>query len=157
MTRLSLAAARRFYKKTGQAPPHELRAKPKVAAESQQDGSDGEVAFAYYWGLLASDLPKPVREWKVPEDKKRRKKSWEETFRADFAWPNNRVIFEVQGSGHQMDRERYRSDLIRHGLLTMWGYRVIYATPDQIADDPDRWIGILRTMLRPTIEEIEPE
>lgn len=115
----------------------------KIPLPLELTQSDGEAVFAFYLRTAGKDLPPAVREYEIPEGGKIEDG---QAFRADFAWPDARLLFEVQGNGHERYK-KYREDWIRHSLLTLWGYRVIYATPDQIKDKPDHFIGILRQLL----------
>lgn len=119
--------------------------KPPKATDDQ---SDGEAAFAYYLRTIGRDLPPWQQYYEIPEgNRSGRPVKGEKNFEADFAWVEQRVLFEVQGHGHN-NYFNYRNDLIRHNLLTTWGYRVFYGTPDQISQDAERLIGFLRSVLK---------
>ena len=115
---------------------------PYIAIDGQ---SEGEAAFCYYLRTIGRDLPEWKKEYSIPEGN-RHGETNKTPFRADFAWPEHRVLFEVMGRGHERG-EKYRKDLERHNLLTSWGYRVLYATTEQIRDDPESLIALLRVML----------
>lgn len=119
------------------------KAAPAIALDGQ---SEGEAAFDFYLRTLGSDLPSFEREWPLPEGNRSGEEQNKPPFRADFAWPAEKVIFEVQGYGHERTH-KYRKDLVRHNLLTSWGYKVFYATPDQIKDNPEAIISLLRVVL----------
>lgn len=112
------------------------------------DQSDGEAAMRYFLRTAGIDLPPWTQHWTIPEGNRTGKTvPGQDNFEADFAWVPQRVLFEVQGAGHS-NYFNYRRDWERHNLLTLWGYRVFYATPDQITTDPEKIISLLRSALK---------
>jgi len=73
-------------------------------------------------------LPDPVREFTKAIPKRR--------FRFDFAWPEHRLLLEVQGGswiggGHSTGKGMSR-DAEKNNLAALEGWTVLYATTDQI-------------------------
>lgn len=56
-------------------------------------------------------------------------------WRADFAWPEHRLILEVQGGhwtkGHGMGSNA-RGDMERQAYATLAGWRMLYVMPEQL-------------------------
>lgn len=56
-------------------------------------------------------------------------------WRADFAWPEHRLILEVQGGhwtkGHGTGRKA-RGDMERQAYATLAGWRMLYVMPEQL-------------------------
>lgn len=113
------------------------------------DQSDGEASMLYHLRVLAPELLQGMeRYWEIPEGNRTGKAvQGQKNMEADFAWPDARILFEVQGAGHS-NYHNYRKDWVRHNWLTLWGYRVFYATPDQINANPVQIISWLRKALQ---------
>lgn len=48
----------------------------------------------------------------------------ERRFRVDFAWPDRRVIVEVDGEVHRI-KARFHADIEKHALLVLAGWTVL--------------------------------
>ncbi len=75
-------------------------------------------------------------------------------FYPDFMWiiGTTRIIFEIQDFGshvQNMDRKKYRRELIRAMFMNSLQYMVINIALDEIEENPDLVISILRTILAP--------
>ena len=100
--------------------------------------SDGEQVLA--WHITVEHLPQPERQY--PFLKGRR-------YRADFAWPEQRLIAEVQGgawtNGRHTRGAGYEADCERLNLATLAGWRILYFTTDMVTDG--RAVATLRKAL----------
>ena len=77
--------------------------------------------------IRASALPQPLREYKAMADRR---------FRWDFAWPDHRLLVEVQGgiwlkSGHSSGGGITR-DCTKLNLATLAGWHTFQVTKDHI-------------------------
>lgn len=82
------------------------------------------------WQILAADLPEPHREYRFHP-----KRKW----RVDFAWPEQKIIFEAEGGiykpgeGHASAR-RFTDDCEKYNEAVILGWSVLRATGAQIRD-----------------------
>lgn len=60
-------------------------------------------------------FPKPVRQFKPFDTRK---------FACDFAWPELRLIVEVDGEVHRI-KSRFHADIEKHALLVLDGWTVL--------------------------------
>lgn len=74
---------------------------------------------------------------------------WVDGYEADFAWPERRVIVEVDGRATHDTTRAFESDRLRDRRLVLAGWRVIRFTWRQLNDDPDEAVVTLRTLLLP--------
>lgn len=65
--------------------------------------------------IRCDKLPAPTRQFRPFEDRK---------FRCDFAWPDLRLIVEVDGEVHRI-AERFHADIEKHALLVLAGWTVL--------------------------------
>lgn len=98
--------------------------------------SELEEVFRYYVGLL-SELPPPVAQFKAIPGRK---------FRFDFAWPEKRLLVEIQGGiwtngGHSRGAGMKR-DHEKANMAAALGYRVMYFNSD-FANNPDAHIALV--------------
>ena len=81
-------------------------------------GSHLEETFAAQ--LQSLSLPRPEREFRFNPSRK---------WRADFAWPSEMLIVEVDGGTHTQGRhvraEGFRIDCEKHNSAVMLGWRVL--------------------------------
>lgn len=68
-------------------------------------------------------------------------------FRLDFAWPELRLVAEVDGYGTHSTRAEQQHDARRRTLLTVGGARVVVFTYDHIVHDPGFVVEQLRALL----------
>ena len=87
--------------------------------------SDPEDEFAFQ--CLALKLPTPRRQFPFHPERK---------FRADFAWPEYRLLLEVQGGAFAGGRHTrgagFQEDCERRCLAVGIGYSVLEVTPGQV-------------------------
>lgn len=57
----------------------------------------------------------------------------ERRFRSDFALPLSRLLIEVEGGAHGVQRQR-KHDVLRDQLAQQAGYRILRVLPEQVAD-----------------------
>lgn len=59
---------------------------------------------------------------------------------ADFAWPEARVLVELEGGtfarGRHVRPLGFRADCFKYNAATILGYRVLRYTSDMLSDDP---------------------
>ena len=97
---------------------------PKISeARRKSNPKEDELAFQ----ILATKLPKPERQYRYAPPRK---------FAADFAWPAQRLLVEVQGG--IWTRQAHGSikgvlaDIDRLNAATMAGWRLLRFTPDMV-------------------------
>ena len=67
--------------------------------------------------------------------------------RVDFAYPELKIIIELDGRRHWLAKLEHDADLVRDAKLTAAGWRVVHFTWAQITREPDFVVGILRQLL----------
>ncbi len=90
--------------------------------------------------LRSGGLPEPVRQLDVGDDR------W--VGRVDFAYPDRRLIIEIDSSihhGSKLDRE---ADRRRDADLAAAGFRVVRITDDQIWSRPRDTVAVVRCALQ---------
>jgi predicted transcriptional regulator of viral defense system len=88
------------------------------------------------------DVPEPRRQfWITPDD-------GEPAVRADFAWPQHKLIVETDGGAHRT-RHRFEADRRKDQRLALLGWRVIRLTWRQLNEEPRRIERLLLDLLRP--------
>jgi very-short-patch-repair endonuclease len=65
----------------------------------------------------------------------------------DFAWPEHRLIVELDGFAFHTDREAFENDRARDNELQRGGWRVLRITYRRLATDPEGVIAEIRAML----------
>lgn len=108
--------------------------------------TDAAEEFAYLLRLCAADLPVPVREYRFCPTRR---------WRADFAWPPQKVIVEVSGGRYAFAGGRHASDGDHEKLrrAAALGWRVLTVSPQAMRRDPGAVIADLREALEWTPEE----
>ena len=100
----------------------------KVAKESAI-----EALFAQQ--IEARGLPKPERQYKGAVVGRK--------YRIDFAWPERRVVVEVQGMAHRI-KARFLADCEKVSLLTLAGWRVLLVSGDDVRSGRGaKWLATL--------------
>ncbi len=65
----------------------------------------------------------------------------------DFAWPEHRLIVEVDGYAYHRSRRQFEDDRRRDTKLQKAGWRVVRVTHRRLADDAESLIGDIRGFL----------
>ncbi len=85
--------------------------------------SESPLERALAWQITATGLPAPEREARLIEGRR---------FRADFAWPDQRLVVEVEGgswiAGRHSQGRGFESDCVKGCELAVRGYRVLRVT-----------------------------
>ncbi len=104
--------------------------------------SSGELAFEQACTYMGLDIPEI--EYKFAKDMGRH-------WRADFAWPDKKVLVEVDGGkyirGRHQRPQGFEDDLEKMNAATILGWRVLRFTPDMLREDPVGCITILMGLL----------
>ena len=75
---------------------------------------------------------------------------WNHAFlvgRVDFAWPEARLIVEVDGFAFHADRASYRRDRERDNELERLGWRVLRFTWEDVNGRPEYVVALVDAML----------
>lgn len=97
--------------------------------------SEAEETLAFQIDALG--LPKPERQHKFMATRK---------FTADFAWPTDMLMVEVEGFGHHK-LNRYFGDIEKYNYAEMLGWTLLRFTPKQV--DSGVALSAIEWMLRP--------
>ncbi|TAL20866.1 MAG: DUF559 domain-containing protein, partial [Frankiales bacterium] len=68
--------------------------------------------------------------------------------RVDFAWPDERLVVEVDGFAFHADRASYRNDRRRTNELVLAGWRVLRFSWEDVVGSPDVVVDQVRRALR---------
>ncbi len=74
--------------------------------------------------LRQANLPQPITNYAIGR------------YRADFAWPDQRLIVEYDGFNPHAHRKAFHHDRRRNAELTAKGWSVMQVTSDQLQDEP---------------------
>jgi very-short-patch-repair endonuclease len=74
--------------------------------------------------LREGNLPQPITNHPIGR------------YRADFAWPDHRLIVEYDGFSTHAHRKAFHHDRRRNAELTAKGWSVMQVTADQLQDEP---------------------
>jgi very-short-patch-repair endonuclease len=89
-------------------------------------GSAPEVQLAFQ--IRAIGLPAPVREFRFAKPRR---------WRADFAYPEQMLLIEVEGGvytrGRHLRVNGYENDLEKYNTATLLGYRVLRFSSGQVS------------------------
>lgn len=140
-------------KREGQKPPGKppQRQQQPLSAE----GIELERQFDTLLDMIAPDLPKPhgyrgSRQWHpVWEDRQ---------YRADKAWPKERVMVECEGHGHETvdwkarkegrrSTKGYDAGVEKYNFCAAKGWVVLRVTKFLLDTDPDIFFNLLREVL----------
>lgn len=88
--------------------------------------------------LRAAGLPMPVAQFEIATPLG--------TFRADFAYPQQRVLIEAHSMEFHGGDGPTDRDMRRHLALVAQGYDVVYLTAAMLAD-PQKWLPLVRAAL----------
>jgi hypothetical protein len=95
-------------------------------------------------------IPEPVLQFKAIPGRK---------FAWDFAWPDHKVLLEVQGGTWSHNRTAHstgagiRRDCIKGCLAVIYGYRNLQVTSDMVTDGTA--LAILRSIFSDEKEELD--
>jgi very-short-patch-repair endonuclease len=95
-----------------------------------------ELEERFHAFLLSAAFPEPATNVLI------------ETFEVDCAWPERRLIVELDGHATHSTQHAFERDRERDRVLSAAGWRVVRITWRQLADDPDRVERDLRRLLR---------
>ena len=102
-----------------------------------------ERTFLTRWLQLAGDQPEPVTEFVFAPPRK---------WRADFAWPDQRVLVEIEGGVFGKSRHTsgagYTEDCHKYNAAQVAGYLVLRFTGTMVNNDPAGCIDQIKTLLK---------
>lgn len=101
-----------------------------------------ERTFAYWWSLLADDLPEPATEYKFHPRRK---------WRFDVAFVDARVYVELDGGVYSNGRHTrgagFEADCEKLNAAALMGWRGLRYTATMLNNDPETVIGQVRALL----------
>ena len=117
-------------------------------------GSDLEKAFARAWLQWCPGIPAPVTQFsEIPpwldylHEVRKREKPRSRPWRADFCWPAQQIVLEVQGGAFSGGRHTrgigYTTDLQKSALLIAGGWQFYGFTAEMVRAKNGRWIKLL--------------
>jgi len=109
-----------------------------ITPESEADMTDIERAFLMWWRRLAPDnAPQPVAQFYYALPIKR-------YFRADFAWPEARLLLECQGGVFTRQAHGSISGILRDNerlnIAARLGWRMMRCTTKDLDEHPSQFI-----------------
>lgn len=122
--------AERLLKQAGQG-----QTLPRLQKDHKTDGvtSPGEEAFMYYFGILKPAFPKPMRQHKPFKDH-----GWA----LDFAWPDRKIVVEVEGVSHRIS-EGYQKDIVKYNTLAVRGWLLLRITNRMFINNPSAFFALV--------------
>ena len=115
----------------------------QTRASKPRQASKLERTFLTRWLQLAGDQPEPVREFVFAAPRK---------WRADFAWPDQRVLVEIEGGVHSGGRhvrgKGFEADLEKGNMAQVLGYKVLRFSGGMVNNDPAGCIDQIKTLLK---------
>lgn len=108
-----------------------FRPSPTLQLNKRPDGADWEKLLAFHITHAEPKLPEPTRHYRFAKALGRR-------FEADFAWPKERVLVEVQGGiwrkygGAHSRPDHIERDIEKQQCALMLGYRLLPVTPQDV-------------------------
>ena len=109
------------------APAIVKRAKQKAIRQPKAQPSPLEELLA--WQIRVAGLPEPVREYMYGKPVKRK-------WRADFAYPERKIIIECEGGTYSRGRHvrplGYERDCEKYNWASILGYKVLRFTSNMI-------------------------
>jgi very-short-patch-repair endonuclease len=94
--------------------------------------------------LAAHGFPRPTEIQRVVE-------SDGFVARVDFAYPERRIVVEVDSYRHHSGRAQFENDRARRNRLEAMGWRVLHTTSEQIRNRPDDILIPLKKLLDPQL------
>lgn len=95
--------------------------------------------------IQRSGLPKPVVQYEVKDDRQRF------VGRADFAYPANALLIELDGAAFHMDPVSFQRDRERQNQLLILGFTVLRFTYWDLVDRQEMVIDSILSALRPKL------
>jgi predicted transcriptional regulator of viral defense system len=105
------------------------------------DSSDSPLADRFLAAWRASGGPEPEREPYIDAG------DGGIPLRPDFVWREPRVAVETDGRGSHDTRHAFEDDRLRDQRLSGAGWVVIRVTDRQLRGDPDRILGLVRSLI----------
>jgi hypothetical protein len=110
-----------------------------VAARNDGQPAPGSVIETKFLRILIDDgLPRPQRQFLITDGNR--------IAYADYAYPDKRLVLEVDGYACHSGRAQWESDRDRHNLLTDLGWRSLHITSWQM-DHPASLVALVRRAL----------
>jgi very-short-patch-repair endonuclease len=75
--------------------------------------------------------------------------------RVDFAFPQHKIVVEVDGYRFHSGKARWEHDRVRRNRLEAAGWRVLHATYDQLRSRPASIVQPLRKLIVPWLPGTE--
>lgn len=120
--------------------------------------SNLEIAFQNYFRLMYPELPQPESDYAFAAAhvghgkgvRQRLKQARMKNWRADFAWPDQRILVEIEGGqwkiirrkdgttaygGRHNTPEGYRGDCLKYNAAATIGYVVFRYTGEMLEED----------------------
>lgn len=114
---------------------------PRPTYRSLTGMSKLEASFLHYWRVVAGGEPEPEREYRFHPNR-----DW----RCDFAWPDARVIVEVEGGtwvpggGRHNRPGGYEDDCRKYNAAVHLGWRVYRCTGGMLENNPAGFVEMVK-------------
>jgi very-short-patch-repair endonuclease len=79
--------------------------------------------------LVKAGLPRPKTQYEI-------RSNGRPIARADFAWPQHKVVLEADGFAFHSTPEAFEHDRARNNALELEGWRVYHVTPTRLRENP---------------------
>lgn len=130
-------------------------------------GSDLEKAFARAWLQWCPGIPAPVTQFsEIPpwldylHEVRKKAKPRSRPWRADFCWPAQRIVLEVQGGAFSGGRHTrgvgFSTDMQKSLLLQSSGWLFLALTADMISQKDGHWILQVRKAVESRLSLLTP-
>jgi hypothetical protein len=117
--------------------------RPLLEARKRWDEATESILEDHFRRLLSdAGLPAPTPQFVL------RDRSEQFVCRADFAYPNARVLVELDSEAHHLDRITFRRDRSKQNRATVLGWIVLRYTWWDLAEQPGRVVDEIRSALR---------
>lgn len=110
--------------------PYKAKEVPMQSESEKPVGSELEELYLSLLAEHAPDLPKPLQQQYIVPDR---------GFKADFYWPTERLIIEIDGLVHRV-KSRFASDAEKHNLYVLSGFTYLRFTGQMLRHDITRVI-----------------
>jgi very-short-patch-repair endonuclease len=90
--------------------------------------------------MTAEGLPLPELQYKILSEGR-------PVTRVDFAWPDQKVILEMDGYKYHSGHQQWESDRNRRNELTILGWRILHGTWVEARRNPQRLLTRVATAL----------